>query len=818
VPDGPLRGGPEPYLLIPEISCITNQHTRDQMKNEIFLGLVAFLWLSGPVFSEQEAVQEGRPKPSLGLSIRPGGLLVQYVRLGQTYDLYADSGIALVIENRDSTRRTYAVTTSKPSQVGSKEWLKGYLEIPDPSWFWLEKAEVTVEAQSKQQVKMYLKIPEEEKYYNQHWSISLLVRGKPAPGMTMGLAVCPRYQIETMAKEGMKVRPDGIIAFEPSLRRLETVSPGKTALARTKLYNNDENKHEYKISVQIFPPDPKKRQITISPGYAWLPDTKWVVPREKVVTVEPSGSLPLLFDVKIPDEERCYGKKWEVILFVEPDSGPAGFVRLQVLTKAAESAVPEKEKPTSPSTSSRSPPGTATGSSKCPKPLGPTPACLIFLALPLTYWRRKPEPFCGLLCALLLALLSSPAPCAGLSTTFVKPIIRGIKIGQSYNITKKNNLPLAIVNKGDREMKVSVEPVFPQQSALSKGYEPIPDLSWVKVGENLLTIAPKAIASTDVIIRIPYDPKYAGKNYEVMIWSKGAAGMIGVGLKSRILINISEEIPPEPEDPALALSLLPRSHLLQDIPVGTTYSSPISIKLENRSRKAHTYILSACKPAAIGENWPEGYSEIPDAGWIRFEQAELKVGPTAAVRTKMYILIPPDAKYVNQHWVARLALWDLSADKKPVNLLLHPQYFIETNSKAGLTASLYGTVALSPTKLVLKNAPLGSRIKIDAIKIFNNRPENCSYAVRSRAPAQGGEKGIPLSPGYEKIPVPGWLFAGQRMFSIENHGSAKTDVWLNIPKKLEYCDKKWEGLLLVRSDKGDSAFARVQITTQKKED
>jgi len=765
----------------------------------------------------------GEKKPqkqpvSAGLKVEPGGLLLQYLPPGPTYDLYDSARIPLTIHNRGRSPRTYRLSAHKPSQVAAKRWLKGYLEIPDPDWLWFEKDEVTVEAQTNGQVKMYLRIPDEEKYYNQHWSVSLLVSGKPGPGMSIGVAVSPRFQIETMAKEGMKVRPDGVIAFEPSLVILENVSPGRTPVARTKLYNNDKQKHQYKISVSIFPPDPKKRQITISPGYAWLPDTKWVVPRKKVVTVEASGVLPLIFDVKIPHEARCYGKKWEVILFVEPDSGPAGFVRLQILTTTPEGAVPEKEKPTSPSASSRSPPGTAARSSKSRKPLGPTAACLIFLALPLLYWRRKPKRLCGLLGALLVALSTLPASCAGLSTTFVKPTIRGIKIGQSYNITEKSNLPLALVNKGDRQMKVSVEPVFPQQSELSKSYERIPDLSWVRLADEILTIAPKAIASTDVIIRIPYDLKYAGKKYEAMIWSKGAAGMIGVGLKSRILINISEEVPPEPEDPALALTLLPASHLFQDIPVGTTYSSPISIKLENRSHKARTYVLSACKPAAIGENWPEGYTEIPDAGWIRFEKAELKVPAKATVETKLYILIPPDEEYVNQHWVARLALWDLSADKKPLDLLIHPQFFIETKSKAGLTNSPIGTVALSPTKLVLKNAPLGSRIKIDAIKIFNNRPENCSYTVRSRAPAQGGEKGIPISPGYERIPVPGWLFAGQRMFSIENQGSAKTDVWLNIPKKLEYCDKKWEGLLLVRSDKGESAFARVQVTTQKKEE
>src|SRR3989338_7030897 len=118
------------------------------MKNKIFLLLIIFLFLNNSLFSQEEAVkkEEVGPKPSLGLSVQPGGLLIQYVKIGETYDLYEKSGIALIIENKDINPHTYILTTSKPSQVGNKKWLKGYLEIPEPSWFWFEKNEITVEA------------------------------------------------------------------------------------------------------------------------------------------------------------------------------------------------------------------------------------------------------------------------------------------------------------------------------------------------------------------------------------------------------------------------------------------------------------------------------------------------------------------------------------------------------------------------------------------------------------------------------------------------------------------------------------------------
>lgn len=295
------------------------------MKKYIFLAIL-FLAVGTINLAAQPEERE------MGLAVEPGGLLIQNVKPGEVYDIEEISGVTLNITNRDNIPHTYILTTHKPSMVAAKKWIEGYLEIPEPNWFWFEKDEVMVDASSTAKVKMYLKIPDEERYYNQHWSVSLLVKAKPEPGRMLGLAVAPNFQIETKTKEELEVRPDGLTAFEPSLIRLEDVTLETKIEAKVKLYNNDDKRHRYRISSQIFPQDPNKRQITISPGYNWIPNPKWIKPK-RTVRIGPRESADFSFNVKVPKDEKYYGKKWEAIIFVEPEEGLPGFVRVQVETE-----------------------------------------------------------------------------------------------------------------------------------------------------------------------------------------------------------------------------------------------------------------------------------------------------------------------------------------------------------------------------------------------------------------------------------------------------------------------------------------------------
>jgi len=306
------------------------------MRPKFIFGLVLILLISHPLLAQEEGVLEQAPQPKLGLSVQPGGLLIQYIKLGEKYDLHEKTGISLIIENKDERAHTYRIFAGKPSVLGNKKWLQGYSQIPDPSWFWFERNEVTIEAQSKEEIKMYLKIPQEEQYLNQHWTIALGVAGKPEAGAMLSLAVYPRYQIETVSEAEIKGKPAGITAVSPSTVEFEDVILGKRYNSTINLYNNDEVVHHYKIKSKRFKVNPMREQIVPSAGYSWIPKAKWIKIKKRRAKIDADGVMEIPLEIKIPKGKENFNRKWEAVLWIEPKEGAPHFARVKIKTKASE--------------------------------------------------------------------------------------------------------------------------------------------------------------------------------------------------------------------------------------------------------------------------------------------------------------------------------------------------------------------------------------------------------------------------------------------------------------------------------------------------
>lgn len=144
---------------------------------------------------------------------------------------------------------------------------------------------------------------------------------------------------------------------------------------------------------------------------------------------------------------------------------------------------------------------------------------------------------------LILSFISCPfLEAAGLSTGFSEVSLESLEIGKTYRTKETVNLPLVVVNTGKEPVDLKIELLLPQLSELKDGYEPIPELSWIKLEKtNFKEIQPNASATTDVIISIPDDKQYRGKKYQLFIWSHTVGKLIGIGLKSKLLLKIKGE-------------------------------------------------------------------------------------------------------------------------------------------------------------------------------------------------------------------------------------------------------------------------------------
>ncbi len=307
--------------------------------------LMLVLLAAGSASLAAEAQALPATPPTVGLAVEPGGLLLQDVTPGESYDLAEKTGIFLTIHNRDRNDHTYVIASHRPSEVGNRRVPAGYSDIADPSWLSFKQSEIRVPAQGSSKVRMFLRIPEDERYHNQHWSVSVSVAGKPEPGETLTLAVYPRFEIETAAKPRaeLRLRPAGATGLAPSVVTLTPRAEGRFT-SEFVISNNDGSKHSYRFRPAAQGETGYGRQISPSGELVWLPADAAVTVRPPRSAVDSGWSIrwwPALWlarhrHIAIPVEVRLPrgvvppALDWETIVLVERDDGDIGFVRLRV--------------------------------------------------------------------------------------------------------------------------------------------------------------------------------------------------------------------------------------------------------------------------------------------------------------------------------------------------------------------------------------------------------------------------------------------------------------------------------------------------------
>lgn len=132
----------------------------------------------------------------------------------------------------------------------------------------------------------------------------------------------------------------------------------------------------------------------------------------------------------------------------------------------------------------------------------------------------------------------------GLSSHFVEEKMVDLQPGKAYSVKDVTKRALSVENTTkDVTVDVEIVPEKPVDYNLVPGYEPIPDLSWVKIEKNYFKdVGPGASIETDVTITIPGGAEYYGKKYQVYIYSHTAgAGTFRLGIMSRILIHTAQK-------------------------------------------------------------------------------------------------------------------------------------------------------------------------------------------------------------------------------------------------------------------------------------
>lgn len=240
-------------------------------------------------------------------------------------------------------------------------------------------------------------------------------------------------------------------------------------------------------------------------------------------------------------------------------------------------------------------------------------------------------------------------------------LLQNMQPGQTYDLTRLLNLPLRITYSGFTNSEILFLPHIPTTAdEMKKGYEPIPDKSWVTVEPGQMDLSDfGGVAEANVKVTIPDDDQYLGKKYAVYVWSrahqKGGGITFGLGVKSRLLLVINTE---RAVDETLNLPAEERASLNFVMePQEVRIAKPVALGRKHKvAKRAKTKILIKNHDAVerrfhvrsvLGSDYsltlPEGWTWPPDAGALTFASDVVVVPPNGEAEVEAFLQLPKDA-------------------------------------------------------------------------------------------------------------------------------------------------------------------------------
>lgn len=260
-----------------------------------------------------------------GLSVQPGELRLCDVPLGERISFYEKHNLPLSIFNNSSRRETYMVGPMSFSRIGKTASTEGYCDLPDPGWLTVQPKEIAVEPHSRGEVRMYLTIPRDNRYYNQHWVVSIDIHSVPRPGSMISLALYPRVYIETQSRADTKATPAGVLGIKPSILQTKVAKGIPKEVGHVRVYNNDKAAHTYRVTTEGA-----QGRREPSRDYQWLSDPAMVQVVPTMVTLAPGKSAEVAVYAQVPVPPSGATGRREALVFIRDEAGHASFVRVRL--------------------------------------------------------------------------------------------------------------------------------------------------------------------------------------------------------------------------------------------------------------------------------------------------------------------------------------------------------------------------------------------------------------------------------------------------------------------------------------------------------
>lgn len=186
-----------------------------------------------------------------------------------------------------------------------------------------------------------------------------------------------------------------------------------------------------------------------------------------------------------------------------------------------------------------------------------------------------------------------PLHAGGISCHFAEIRVSNLQPGRTYTASRDvAGEPYKVENKTDTPLDFQMVVREPTEAELQKGFEAIPDPSWITFEKAFFSAEAGQSGATDYYISIPTGPAHVGKKYQVQIGVQtfGGPTFVQMGLMGRALLSVAEEPAPWSEaerranmfsarmsiSPPVQLAVLPKS--TKRVPFDTLFEQPFFLK------------------------------------------------------------------------------------------------------------------------------------------------------------------------------------------------------------------------------------------------
>lgn len=228
-------------------------------------------------------------------------------------------------------------------------------------------------------------------------------------------------------------------------------------------------------------------------------------------------------------------------------------------------------------------------------------------------------------------------------------LIRDLPLGKSTDLAAVG-LPVQVENRSTEELRLALVVAPPIQAGMSsweRGYEAIPDPTWLQLTPDHIVLPPRTYMQIVPTISIPDRPELANRRFLVTFTlSAGGPGaaQVGAGLALCGRMQFETQVSVEPvANAGSPLSFAPSASLQPGAPNATTTHV---VKLRNNQAVSQKWELRPLeRTIPISERQPRYYAAVPGhvMGWSVADIAGGELAPGQEIDIRFTTNVPANA-------------------------------------------------------------------------------------------------------------------------------------------------------------------------------